>query len=295
MNDYTKVYLAFKSAGAHEAAGAEAMTDLETATDIMAALLADAGYESFVKEDEGLTAYIPCGSFSRESLDRAIADFPLEGYMIEAEAETVEGQDWNSEWEKHYFQPIVVDDRCVIHSSFHKDFPRCEYDIVIDPKMAFGTGHHATTSLIIAQLLQRDLTGKRIIGMGTGTGILAILAAMRGAAEVTAIEIDPAAEANARENVVTNGHPEIKVLLGDAALLEGLTTDLFIANINRNIITGDIAAYAKTLPSDGEMLLSGFYEADIPVILRAAEPLGLRETGHTVKGDSWTCLALKKI
>jgi ribosomal protein L11 methyltransferase len=286
MNDYKELRLEFHRTNSE--------MELETATDVMAALLADIGFESFSADENGLTAFIKCELFNTDELNDTIAQFPFEGFEITQSAKTIEGQDWNSEWEKHYFQPIVVDNKCVIHSSFHKDFPQCDYDIVIDPKMAFGTGHHATTSLIIARLLDIDLTGKAVIDMGTGTGILAILAAMRGATPVTAIEIDPAAEVNARENVITNGHPEIDVRLGDAALLNGLTSDIFIANINRNIITNDIAAYAATLRSGGTMLLSGFYEADIPVIMEVAAPLGLTEKRHTVKGDNWTCLELTK-
>ncbi len=266
----------------------------ETASDIMAALLADAGYESFVPDSRGLTAYIKKELFDSEAVKAIISDFPLPDTKISYSTETVEGQDWNHEWEKHYFQPIVVGDRCVIHSSFHTDYPKCEYDISIDPKMAFGTGHHATTSLIIEALMDMDLQGKSVIDMGTGTGILAILAAMRGASPVTAIEIDPAAEINARENVVSNGQPSIRVILGDASKLpEVPKTDIFIANINRNIITGDLAAYASSLKPGATVLLSGFYEADIPVIMHTASPLGFVEASHSVKGDSWACLRLE--
>lgn len=267
----------------------------ETFTDILAALLAEEGFESFVPDATGLTAFAPVAVYSQESVDRAWAGFPIPSVKISTESSVVEGQDWNKEWEKHYFQPIVVGDKCVIHSSFHTDIPVCKYDIVIDPKMAFGTGHHATTSLIIEQLLARDLNGLTVIDMGTGTGILAILAAMRGASEVVGIEIDPPAYENALENVVTNHHPEIKILLGDAARLkEAPEADLFIANINRNIITGDLGSYCKALKPGGTMLLSGFYEADIPVIMQYVAPLGLIEEGHTVKGDNWTCLRLRK-
>ena len=267
----------------------------ETATDILAAILADIGFESFVPDQNGLTAYIDARQFDEKALNDAISSFPLDGIGISCTTERIEGQDWNSEWEKHYFQPIVVADQCVIHSSFHTDIPKCRYDIVIDPKMAFGTGHHATTSLIIEQLLTRNLDGLEIIDMGTGTGILAILAAMRGAEKVTGIEIDPAAIENARENIVANNHPEIQLHLGDAATLSSCkAADIFIANINRNIITSDLHAYAMALKPGGTMLLSGFYEHDIPVIMQHASPLGLKEAGHTVKGDNWTCLRLLK-
>ncbi len=265
----------------------------QDATDVLAALLAEAGYESFVPDERGLTAYVRSVQYDDSVVDDVIESLPFE-CAVSRQSSYIVGQDWNSEWEKHYFQPIIVDNRCVIHSSFHTDIPACDYDIVIDPKMAFGTGHHATTSLIIAQLLSSELAGKAVIDMGTGTGILAILAAMKGASPVTAIEIDPAAEINARENVDANGHPDIKVMLGDASLLPGLKADMFIANINRDIITADLPVYAATLHPGAEMLLSGFYETDIPVVLAAAAPLGLVETGHTVKGDGWTCLRLRK-
>lgn len=289
MNDYRQVRLTLQPC-------------CETATDIAAALLADIGYESFVPDSQGLTAYIPAGAYNAEILQATLAEFPMPGVEVRVMDETlVEGQDWNAEWERHYFQPIVVGqgaegESCVVHSSFHTDIPPAAYDIVIDPKMAFGTGHHATTSLILEQLLRLPLEGQSVVDMGTGSGILAILCAMRGAKPVTAIEIDPFAEANARENVAANGHAEIRVVLGDATVLASVEpADLFIANINRNIITGDIASYAATLNTGGLMLLSGFYERDIPVVEAAARPYGLQSEGHTVKGDNWTCLRLRKI
>ena len=267
----------------------------ETASDILAAMLAEKGFESFVPDENGLTAYIRKESYSEADIKETIAGFPLD-CMITCSTEEIEGRDWNSEWERHYFKPIVVGARCVIHSSFHTDVPAATYDIVIDPKMAFGTGHHATTSLVIEQILDADLAGKSVIDMGTGTGILSILAAMCGAAKATGIEIDPAAHVNAVENISLN-HVEnkVEILLGDASALEGIDpADLFIANINRNIITADIAAYASRLVSGGTMLLSGFYEHDIPVVAEAAAPYGLSEASHTVRGDGWTCLRLVK-
>lgn len=265
----------------------------ETITDVLAALLCEEGYESFVPDDNGLTAYIKKEDFNPNILDQVISQSPIP-VKASYSFSTVKGEDWNKEWEKNYFQPIVVGDRCVIHSSFHTGIPVMEYDIVIDPKMAFGTGHHQTTSLIIEQLLRIDMTGLSVMDMGTGTGILAILAAMRGAARVEAIEIDEFAHTNAVENVSLNHHPEINVILGDAAKLQEVEpVDLFIANINRNIITADLPRYAKTLKPGGTMLLSGFYEDDIPVIMDAAEAVGLHKTGFTVK-DRWTCLRLSK-
>lgn len=252
----------------------------EDATDLLAAMLGDIGYESFVPDADGLSAYIQASLYDAKAVDEIVLEFPFD-LLITSHATLVPGRDWNEEWEKHYFQPIVVNHRgkprAVIHSSFHTDFPAAPYNIVIDPKMAFGTGHHATTSQIISLLLDLPLQGKSVIDMGTGTGILAILAAMRGASPVTAIEIDACAYENAVENASVNGHPEVRLIHGDASALAGVDpADFFIANINRNIITADLPAYTRALKSGGLMVLSGFYDRDIPVVCAAAEPLGLR-------------------
>lgn len=266
----------------------------ETVTDILAQFLSEAGYESFVADSDGLTAYVKNELFDKDAVNDIVASFPIEGIKMEVTDIFVEGRDWNSEWEQHYFKPIIVDGQCVIHSSFHKDIPEAPYDIVIDPKMAFGTGHHQTTSLIIARLLKMELAGKSLIDMGTGTGILAILAAMRGAKPVTAIEIDPMAHVNAVENVGLNGHPEINVILGDATALTGIQpADILLANINRNIIVGDMGAYASALKEGGIMILSGFYEDDIPVVTEAAQRYGLSQVNYTSR-DRWASLCLKK-
>lgn len=279
MNDYREVRL-------------DITPCCEDATDLMAAMLADVGYESFVPDEKGVTAYVPEKLFSREALDGVIADFPMP-VSVEVSDTFVEGRDWNAEWERNYFKPIVVGNRVAIYSSFHTDIPEAEHHIVIDPKMAFGTGHHSTTSQVIKNLLTLDLKGASVIDMGTGTGILAILSAMLGATDVTGIEIDGFAYANAVDNVAVNGHPEIKLINGDASALQGLApADVFIANINRNIITGDIGAYAKALKPGGIMLLSGFYVEDIPVVLAAAQEYGLYEAGYT-ESERWVCLKLK--
>lgn len=263
------------------------------ASDLLAALLADVGYESFVPDDEGLTAYVPAGLFSVDVLNDVINHFPMD-VAITCRHELVEGRDWNAEWEKNYFKPIVVGNRVAIHSSFHTDIPDAEHHIVIDPRMAFGTGHHATTSLVIRSLLATDMRGATVIDMGTGTGILAILAAMLGAGHVTGIEIDGFAYANAVENIATNGHPEIQIINGDATALDDLAVaDIFIANINRNIIVADIARYAAKLKSGGTMFLSGFYVQDIPVVVSEAQKYGLRETQY-LESERWVCLHLKK-
>ncbi|MDE6378551.1 MAG: 50S ribosomal protein L11 methyltransferase [Duncaniella sp.] len=278
MNDYTEVRLSLDPC-------------TETMTDILAAMLAEVGYESFVPDGEGLTAYIKKEDFDSSALDGIIENFPMET-VVTCTHTVVEGQDWNAEWEKNYFKPIVIDDQCVIHSTFHKDIPSCRYDIVIDPKMAFGTGHHATTTLILRRLLNLDLNGLKVVDMGTGTGILAILCAMRGAARVEAVEIDEFACENARENLRLNGADRVILHHGDAAVLAGIRdVNLFLANINRNIITADLSAYVDTLAPGAQVILSGFYEEDIPVIMRTAEVLGLSYGDHTVL-DRWASLRL---
>lgn len=266
----------------------------ETATDILASLLANIDYESFVPDDKGLTAYVKAELFDKSKLSSALDSFPIEGYKFNTKNEKVEGQDWNSEWEKNYFQPIVVDSICCIHSSFHKDYPKCQYDIVIDPKMAFGTGHHATTSLMIRAILNMDLNGKSVIDMGTGTGILAILAAMRGATKVDAVEIDRFAYENAVENVKLNSHPEINVVLGDASALKSISpADVVIANINRNIIISDLQAYASAMKPHARIFLSGFYEEDVNMLLDEAQKYNLEFLTVNTQ-DKWACLQLQK-
>lgn len=266
----------------------------EDATDYLAAMLGDIGFESFVPDSTGLTAYVKSELYSPDELEAVMDEFPFDADKSWT-ASLVEGQDWNAEWEKNYFKPIVVEDQCVIHSSFHTDIPPVKYDIVIDPKMAFGTGHHATTSLIISELLKIELDSKSVIDMGTGTGILAILAAMRGAKHVYGIEIDGFAYENALENIKLNNHPEIQLINSDASALSGLPkVDVFIANINRNVIISDIASYSSHLKAGGIMLLSGFYESDIPIVMSEAQHYDLIEISHYIKGDNWTCLTLKK-
>ena len=266
----------------------------ETTTDIIASLLCDIGYESFVPDATGTTAYIKKELYDKDSLEAVVASFPIPGFTFNVATQEIEGKDWNAEWERNYFRPIVVDDLCVIHSSFHTDIPKCKYDIVIDPKMAFGTGHHATTSLIIKRLLHIELSGLSIIDMGTGTGILAILAAMRGATPVNAIEIDPFAQVNAVENVRLNSHSEINVILGDADALSAIPkADIFIANINRNIILNDMDKYAAAMKDGATIHLSGFYEEDVEMLTQHARQFHL-EYRNVTTCDRWACLELHK-
>ena len=237
----------------------------EFMADILAAELAEIGFDSFVPCENGMQAFIPETKFNENSLKDAINNYPLE-VAISYEIVTVASKNWNEEWEKHYFEPIVIGEECVIHSSFHKDIPVAKYDIIIDPKMSFGTGHHETTSLVIGEILKMNLTGKKVLDMGCGTAVLAILAAMRGASELLAIDIDSWCTENSLENIALNKVSGIEVKLGGAELLDGLHFDIILANINRNILLADMEKYAACLTTGGELYMSGFYKADIPVI-----------------------------
>lgn len=263
------------------------------ATDLAAAFLADAGFESFEPDKSGLTAYIRASEDGEKLAKEALQDFPFEA-EIAISSEFIKGEDWNSEWEKNYFKPILIDDLCVVHSTFHKDVPSAKYDIVIDPKMAFGTGHHDTTSQMMRHILSLPLEGKSVIDMGTGTGILSFLAKMRGAENVTGIEIDKPAYENAVDNASLN-NCDVRFIHGDASALSEISaSDFLFANINRNIILADIDRYASALNPGGTMLLSGFYEEDIPLIMEAANKYGLKEESRLVSEAGWTALRLSK-
>ncbi len=281
MNDYMQVKISVKPCN-------------EAVTDVLASYLADIGYESFVPGTDGLTAYIQQSLFDAEALNRTLDEFPLE-VRCDYAAELVPGQDWNEEWEKNYFKPIAVENKCIIHSSFHTDVPKAQYDILIDPKMAFGTGHHETTSLMLSEILHADIAGKNVLDMGCGTAVLAILARMCGAARVTAIDIDEFAYENAVENVRLNGVADsISVRLGGSEQLGGETYDLVFANINRNILLDNMRYYVAYMNLGARIYMSGFYEQDIPSIREEAERNGLRYVHHHEK-KQWVSVSSETI
>lgn len=286
MNDYYELHFVFEPAD-------------EDASDYLAALLADIGFESFVQSEtepgKSMQAYVPAPLYSEDKVRKAVEDLPF-GTIVSSTAVFVPGQDWNSEWEKHYFKPIVIEGRVAVHSSFHTDVPKAEYDILIDPRMAFGTGHHPTTTLMLKSILDNDMTGKTVIDMGTGTAILAILAAMRGAAIVKGIEIDPAAADNAADNVALNlqNTSVVEIIRGDASrLAEVPAADVFLANINRNIIAADIEKYAAAMKPGAMLTVSGFYVADRPVVDAAAIKAGLHAVSVDEMND-WSSMTFTK-
>ena len=265
----------------------------EFMADILAAELAEIGFDSFVPCENGMQAFIPETKFDESSLKDAIDNYPLE-VAISYKIVTVASKNWNEEWEKHYFEPIVIGEECVIHSSFHKDIPVAKYDIIIDPKMSFGTGHHETTSLVIGEILKMNLTGKKVLDMGCGTAVLAILAAMRGASGLLAIDIDSWCTENSLENIALNKVSGIEVKLGGAELLDRLHFDIILANINRNILLADMEKYAACLTTGGELYMSGFYKADIPVIEAELNRNGLELTDFKEKNNWVVVKTIKK-
>ncbi|EIJ39656.1 50S ribosomal protein L11 methyltransferase [Galbibacter orientalis] len=241
--------------------------------EILIAELGYAGFESFVENEEGVVAYIQKGEWKPEILeDIQILESDL--FEITFDFKEIEQQNWNAEWEKN-FHPIEVDGLCTVRAPFHEK-PTTKYDIVIEPKMSFGTGHHETTHMMIQFLLKNDLKDKKVLDMGCGTGVLAILAEKEGAIDLDAIDIDNWCYLNSLENVERNNCKHIKVLEGDASLLEGNKYDVIIANINRNILLADIPTYVNCLNEGGTLLLSGFYKDDIPQIQERCEEFSLK-------------------
>ena len=281
MNDYTKVKFAVTP-------------NEEMATDVLAALLAEIGFESFVPEDEGMSAYVPQALYNEENIANVVAEFPIEGFEITYDCQFIEGEDWNAQWEKNYFQPIVLGEDCVIHSTFHTDVPKARYDILIDPKMAFGTGYHQTTCHMLRAILASDMSGKSVLDMGCGTALLAILARKHGAEKVVAIDIDEFAYENAKENVALNGTPDIEVRLGGAdAIKESDSFDYVIANINRNILLMDMVNYVRCMHTGSQIFISGFYTEDMEVLKEEAACHGLRYLDYA-ENNNWAMMKFVK-
>lgn len=264
--------------------------DNEIINDILAAELAEIGFESFSPQDTGLIAYVSDKIYNRSTLEDQLKQFPLEGVEFSFNETFIEGKDWNEEWEKNYFKPITIGNDCIIHASFHELKETYTYNIVIDPKMAFGTGNHETTRLMINEILKEDMTGKRVLDMGCGTAVLAILAAKKGATDVTAIDIDEWAYQNAKENIRLNQTESIQVLLGGAERIpDDNRFDIILTNINRNILLNDMAAYKKALKTGGLLFMSGFYTEDIPAIREECELHGLNFLCYT-ENNNWAAV-----
>lgn len=266
----------------------------EYKADVLTFELGEIGFSTFETENDTLIAYAKQTDFSEESLKHMAEDNELssDAYSVEE----VEDKDWNEEWEKNYFQPIVVDggeSKCVIHSSFHTDVPEAEYDIVINPKMSFGTGHHETTSSMLRWILSDSMLGKKVLDMGCGTAVLGILAKMRGAEYVIGVDIDEWCKENATESAALN-NVDMEIKLGDASILPSENTfDVILANINRNILLADMDKYVACLNDGGNLYMSGFYTEDISVIREKAELLGLKYEDFKEK-NNWVAIKFLK-
>ena len=249
------------------------ISPLQPASDILIAELGEAGFESFVEHETGIQAYIQKSEW-REDILKEVMVLGNSNVTIHYNKKELEQENWNATWERN-FNPIRVGEQCEVRAPFHEK-SALTYDIVIEPKMSFGTGHHETTHMMLQYILDHDFQGKTVLDMGSGTGVLAILAEMRGAASVDAIDVDNWCYLNAKENVERNNCSLVKVYEGDATLLKEQRYDVIIANINRNILLSDIPVYVKCLAENGQLFLSGFYKEDIPLITEKCVKSGLR-------------------
>jgi ribosomal protein L11 methyltransferase len=262
----------------------------EPATEILIAELGSVGFESFVENDNGVVAFIQQQDWSENLLDD-IFILKSSEFKISFTYKEIAQENWNEEWEKN-FTPIQVDDKVSIRAPFHEN-PNLPYDIVIEPKMSFGTGHHETTHMMVQHLLELNVENKKVLDMGCGTGILAIFAEMKGAKPIDAIDIDNWCYLNSLENVERNNCKSISVYEGDASLLVNKKYDIVIANINRNILLTDLKTYVNCLNEKGIVLLSGFYEEDIPIIDAEARKYDLT-LDTVIKRNNWVAVKYLK-
>lgn len=260
--------------------------------DVLASQLAETGFESFVETEGGLEAFVPAPQFNEGELEFVLSAFE-DDFHFSVHKELIKSRNWNEEWEKNYFEPLVINDECVIRAPFHKEFPTAKYEIVIEPNMAFGTGNHETTSMMVETILELECKGKSVLDMGCGTGILGILASMRGAEKVTAIDIDNWSFSGATTNAEVNKISNMDVKLGDASLLGSENFDLILANIHKNVLLKDMPAYEKVLLPGGILVMSGFYNEDLREITEKAISIGLKPAGFKTK-NNWVAAGFRK-
>jgi len=261
----------------------------ETAIDILTAQMGEIGFDSFEETDNGVIGYAMENNFDADKLTGLT---PLiDNIKMQYTIDTIPDEDWNKEWEENYFKPIVIGGKCRIRSPFHETDKNIPYEIIINPQMSFGTGYHETTTMMIEYLLEKEIANKDVLDMGCGTGILGIMASMRGAKTVDCIDIDEWCYKNTIENAQLNNRTNITTIHGGAEVLNNKHYDIIIANINRNILIENLAKYATVLKKGGTMMLSGFYTADSEAIVAEAKRLGLRLVETKVMND-WNGLLL---
>jgi ribosomal protein L11 methyltransferase len=243
-------------------------------SEIIAAWLSEIGFLSFSDTDEGLEAFIPENDYEEALVTRKMEWIHTQ-IPIAWQTQFIVDKNWNEEWEKNY-QPVLIDGRCQVRAPFHPPDPAIDFDLIIEPKMSFGTAHHETTRMMIGLILASEWQNKVFLDMGCGTGVLAVLAAKMGAKSGLAIDNDTWAYENTKENLERNMISNVAALLGDEQLIEGHQFDVILANINRNILLQQIPAYLKALKPGGKIFMSGFYEEDVPVLLKAFDESGLK-------------------
>ena len=263
------------------------------AAEILTALLAEQGFDSFEETDEGINAYVSQDQKPDDAdIDRLVTSFPLPDRTISYTVRQLENKDWNEQWENNGFEPIVIPGLCVIHTP-EQTVDSQPYDIFIRPRMAFGSGTHETTSQLVQWLLSTDFTGRSVLDMGCGTGILAICMALRHAAHVTAIDIDEASVDNTELNASLNQITGIQIIHGDAGSIPATCFDFIVANIHRNIIIADLPTYVSHLAEGGQLAVSGFFTEDIPAIATAAKTYGLQLV-HQQECNNWAVLIFQR-
>jgi ribosomal protein L11 methyltransferase len=264
----------------------------EESYEILVAELADLGYESFIEQENSLQAYILSENFDENAIKDLVNSYK-EQFTIAYSSQNLQKTNWNKEWEKNY-EPVEIANKVRIRAIFHEPKPEFQYEILITPKMSFGTGHHETTSLMIENQMLIEHQGKSVLDAGCGTGVLAIMAHFLGASAIEAFDIDEWAVENTQENIVLNDCGYISVFQGTMEqIASNKEYDIILANINRNILLADIPLYARNLCKDGFLLLSGFYEADAKDILAAAEKVGLHLFSQKTK-NNWVSLVCQK-
>ncbi len=266
----------------------------EDFADVVSALIADIGFETFEPTETGVKAYIQQSLWEKDALDQIVVNFPCPDVSIEYSLHEAPDEDWNQTWEEEGFKPILIDGLICIHDVHHTDTPKVKYDIKIHPKQAFGTGSHQTTRMILRQMAEMELSGKRIVDAGTGTGILSIMAHQMGACDITAYDIDEWSVENTRANCELNGITNnIRILLGDSSVIASMKeVDLLIANINRNILLQDMPVFCNVLRKGGQLLISGFYVHDIPVLEAYATTMHANIKAMQ-KDEEWAMLLLE--
>lgn len=271
------------------------LTEIFPWKDIFTSFLADFGCESFAdgETENVLLAYIADTNYNEEEVKKFLENHGF-ATEIRFEIQHIEQQNWNALWES-YYEPVLISERCFIRAPFHEPHLSAQYEIVIEPKMSFGTAHHETTAMMLEYILDEELTNKSVLDMGAGTGILAILAHKRGAKPITAIDIDEWAYLNNIENNTKNNAEEISVKMGDASLLQNEKYEVIIANINRNILLQDLPVYQKVMENNAVLFLSGFYVGeDFELIQKKCETLGLINVSHKVK-NRWCAAKFQQV